>query len=174
LLYAKYLAALTEFWRCHRECAGVLHFCGLGYSRAGDKPRPEGGATSDHFIDLEELTFEPNFEKLVRDAFSPLGLMIDFWTEKVVAGSKLELRVFVINDLHKTWKGNVQVTIRCGGEVVGEQNQNCAISSLGRKILTFEQDFPSEKGAYQIVAELITPEGNKVRSLRDFTITSAD
>jgi beta-galactosidase len=70
VLYAKYLAALTEFWRSGRKCAGVLHFCGLGYSRAGDKPRPEGGATSDHFIDLENLTFEPNFEKYVRDAIS--------------------------------------------------------------------------------------------------------
>ncbi|MCX5683096.1 MAG: hypothetical protein NT049_05355, partial [Planctomycetota bacterium] len=64
VLYARYLAAKTEFWRCHRECAGVLHFCGLGYSRSGDKPRPEGGATSDHWTDVEKLTFEPNFERL--------------------------------------------------------------------------------------------------------------
>ena len=30
-LNARYNAALTEFWRGHRACAGVLHFCGLGY-----------------------------------------------------------------------------------------------------------------------------------------------
>ncbi|MHC4740604.1 MAG: glycoside hydrolase family 2 TIM barrel-domain containing protein, partial [Planctomycetota bacterium] len=81
-LYAKYLAALTEFWRAHRECAGVLHFCGLTYSRPGDKPRPEGGATSDHFVDLKKLKFEPNFEKYVRDAFAPVGVMVDFWDEE--------------------------------------------------------------------------------------------
>jgi hypothetical protein len=173
-LYAKYLAALTEFWRCHRECAGVLHFCGLGYSRAGDKPRPEGGATSDHFIDLEELVFEPNFEELVRDAFSPVGLMIDFWDGEVAAGSKSRFKVFVINDLYRTWKGNIRVTIRRGDEVVAEKNRNCAVGSLEREILTFEQEFPPENGDYQLVAELVTPEGNKVRSLRDFKITSAD
>ena len=86
VLYAKYLAALTEFWRCHRQCAGVLHFCGLAYSRRGDLPRPEGGATSDHFIDIEELTFEPNFEKYVTDAFAPAGLMLDFWDTEMEAG----------------------------------------------------------------------------------------
>ena len=87
LLYARYLAAKTEFWRAHRECAGVLHFCGLGYSRPGDKPRPEGGATSDHFTDLEKLSFEPHFEEYVKESFNPLGLMLDFWAEEAKAGS---------------------------------------------------------------------------------------
>ena len=32
-LYATYLAAETEFWRCHRQSASVLHFTALGYSR---------------------------------------------------------------------------------------------------------------------------------------------
>ena len=109
LLYARYLAALTEFWRSGRECAGVLHFCGLGYSRAGDKPRPEGGATSDHFIDLEKLTFEPNFEKYVRDAFSPVGLMIDFWAEELAAGSQRKFDIVLINDLPRPYKGFVSL-----------------------------------------------------------------
>ncbi len=102
VLYAKLLAAKTEFWRGHRECAGVLHFCGLGYSRAGDKPRPEGGATSDHFIDLEKLTFEPNFEKYVRDAFAPLGLMLDYWGQDLPAGKEQEIKVTIINDLYES------------------------------------------------------------------------
>ena len=83
VLYARYLAALTEFWRCHRQCAGVLHFCGLGYSRPGNKPRPEGGATSDHFQDVAMLEFEPHFVEYVGDAFNPLGIMLDFWVDEV-------------------------------------------------------------------------------------------
>ncbi|UCE47679.1 MAG: hypothetical protein JSW47_19030, partial [Phycisphaerales bacterium] len=83
-------------------------------------------------------------------------------------------KVYVINDLHRTWKGNIRVTIQCDDRVVGEQNKNCAVGSLAREILTFEQEFPRDKGDYQLVAELVTPEGNKVRSLRDFTIASAD
>jgi len=173
LLYARYLAALTEFWRCHRECAGVLHFCGLGYSRAGDKPRPEGGATSDHFIDLEKLTFEPYFEQYVRNAFSSIGLMINFWDEELAGGTERQFSVFVINDLHRKWEGAVRFLVIRGGQIVTEQSKGCAVSGLGREILSFEQRVPNRTGEYQLVAELVTADGNVVRSLRDFKLVPA-
>ncbi|MEA3224483.1 MAG: glycoside hydrolase family 2 TIM barrel-domain containing protein [Planctomycetota bacterium] len=172
--YARYLAALTEFWRCHRECAGVLHFCGLGYSRAGDKPRPEGGATSDHFIDLEELTFEPYFEQYVRDAFSPVGLMIDFWADELAVGSEQQFEVYVINDLYRKWTGAVSFSIARGGEAVSQQSRTCSVDGLGREILSFALTVPDETGEYQLVAELVTAGGNEVRSLRDFKVVSAE
>jgi len=151
----------------------VLHFCGLGYSRAGDKPRPEGGATSDHFIDLEKLTFEPYFEKYVRDAFSPVGLMINFWDEELVGGIERPFNVFVINDLHHKWKGTVRFLVMRGGQVVTEQSKDCAVSGPGREILSFEQRVPDRTGEYQLVAELVTADGNVVRSLRDFKVVPA-
>jgi len=170
LLYARYLAALTEFWRSGRECAGVLHFCGLGYSRAGDKPRPEGGATSDHFIDLEKLTFEPNFERYVRDAFSPVGLMIDFWAEQLIAGSERKFDIVLINDLPRPYKGLVGLRIERAGRTITEQSRDCSIDRLGRTVLSFEQKIPKEAGEYQLIAEIDMTNGNKVRSLRDFKI----
>jgi beta-galactosidase len=170
LLYAKYLAALTEFWRTHRECAGVLHFCGLGYSRAGDKPRPEGGATSDHFIDLEKLTFEPNFEQYVRDAFSPVGLMIDFWAEQLDAGSQQKFEIVLINDLHKVFKGSIRFAIEQNGKFIAEKITNCQIDALDRSVLTFDMKIPKEEGQYQLIAELTQRDGTCVRSLRDFKI----
>ncbi len=174
LLYARYLAALSEFWRCHRECAGVLHFCGLGYSRAGDKPRPEGGATSDHFIDLERLIFEPNFERYVRDAFSPVGLMLDFWDAEVESSDKGELKVFVINDLYEKWEGTVCLRIMRGNKTISKQTKDCTVDTLGREILTFEQEFPKREGEYNIIGELLKVDGAVVRSLRDFKIVSTD
>ena len=54
---ARTIAAETEFWRAHRQVAGVLHFCGLAYS----KPM---AVTSDHFLDIEKLTLEPYFQTL--------------------------------------------------------------------------------------------------------------
>jgi hypothetical protein len=173
VLYARYLAALTEFWRCHRECAGVLHFCGLGYSRAGDKPRPEGGATSDHFLDLERLNFEPNFRRYVRDSFSPVGLMLDFWDEKIESGANCKFKVFVINDLYDKWTGTVRLRIMRGKNTVSRQSRDCTVSPLGREILTFEQEFPEQAGEYTIVGELVRVNGKVVRSLRDFKIVTA-
>ena len=77
--YARTLAAKTEFWRVRRQCCGVLHFCGLGYSR------PDG-QTSDNFIDVKNLTYEPNFFQYVRDAFAPVGVAIDYWEDRSAEG----------------------------------------------------------------------------------------
>lgn len=52
-LYARTMAAITEFFRAHRQAAGVLHFCALGYSRPV-------GQTSDDWADVEELTWYPD------------------------------------------------------------------------------------------------------------------
>ncbi len=171
LIYARYLAALTEFWRCHREVAGVLHFCGLGYSRPGNKPRPEGGATSDNFIDLERLDFEPRFQEYVGDAFNPVGLMLDLWDEAVPVGSEKKLRVYVVNDLYQDWRGRVRLQIEPNPQRVGPMVQNCSVPALGREILSFSQTFPSKPGTYTIVADLTDSSGRVVRSLRDVSVT---
>jgi beta-galactosidase len=168
VLYARYLAALTEFWRCHRQCAGVLHFCGLGYSRAGDKPRPEGGATSDHFLDLETLSFEPHFEQYVRDAFSPVGLMLDFWEEEQSCGQTRPLRVFVINDLYEDWRGTVTLKTMQAGRCVRAKSVPCSVASLGKEVLPITDTVPDQPGDYTLIAELTDPSGRVVRSLRDF------
>lgn len=173
LLYARYLAALTEFWRCHRKCAGVLHFCGLAYSRPGDKPGPEGGATSDHFLDIETLEFEPNFEKYVADAFSPVGLMIDKWDEQFSPGAEIQIPVVVINDLYKDFKGSVRLCILRGDETILERSRTCSISGLGRQLLSFKVTVPKQAGQYQLVAQLVA-EGTTVESLRDFNVLPSE
>jgi beta-galactosidase len=181
LLYARYLAALTEFWRCHRKCAGVLHFCGLGYSRPGDKPRPEGGATSDHFLDLETLKFEPNFERYVKDAFSPIGLMINVWDEQLSPGAEIDVPVFVINDTYSDWEGSVRLRLLRGDKTISNQSQPCAVRALGQEILTFKQRIPDEQSAWgrlpvghcQLVAELVAEGAQPVHSGRQFEVVSS-
>ena len=101
-LNARYNAALTEFWRAHRACAGVLHFCGLGYSRTN-------GQTCDNFIDIEKLRFEPEFQRYMADAFAPVGLMIDEWRSQLPAGKELDVPVVVSNDLYQDWNGKVRL-----------------------------------------------------------------
>jgi hypothetical protein len=173
VLYAKTLAAKTEFWRAHRQCAGVLHFCGLGYSRPGDKPRPEGGATSDHFIDLEKLTFEPNFEKYVRDAFAPVGLMLDYWGQDLPAGKEHEFKVVVINDLYRECRGQVRLRLLRNDDAITVWDMPCTVPALGSETLSFRQKVPSEPGEYVLMAELISGDETPVRSLRDAKIVAA-
>jgi hypothetical protein len=168
--YARTLAALTEFWRAHREVAGVLHFCALGYSRPGLEERPLGGATSDHWIDVEKLVFEPHFEEYVREAFSPVGLMLDFWAEEVPRGTERELKVYVINDLENAWQGEVRLRVLREGREVSSQSKEATVPGLGREVLNFAQSVPRQPGNYTVSAELTDSKGNTVRSLRDFKV----
>ncbi len=152
----------------------MLHFCGLGYSRAGDKPRPEGGATSDHFIDLEALTFEPNFEQVVRDAFAPLGLMLDYWGQDLPAGKDQEIKVTVINDLYESRTGMVQLRWVQGASILASQDRPFTIAALGREVLSFRPAVPSAPGEYALVAELNVAGQRPVRSIRDAKVVMAE
>jgi len=164
-LNARYNAALTEFWRAHRACAGVLHFCGLGYSRTN-------GQTCDNFIDLEKLRFAPEFQRCMADAFSPVGLMIDEWRAQLPAGKQLDVPVVVINDLYQDWKGQVRFRILRGGKRITEQTRPCEVAALGQAKLSFACAIPSEAGDYQLEAALLRGGANPVRSLRDFKVGS--
>ena len=49
------------------------------------------GQTCDNWIDLTNLTWEPNFYKYMHDAFSPIGLMVDFWDDKIKKGAEIAI-----------------------------------------------------------------------------------
>jgi len=172
-LHARTVAALTEFWRCHRQAAGVMHFCSLGYSRDGTKPRPEGGATSDDWIDLRALRYEPYFEEYVKESFAPVGLMLDFWADTLAPGEKRELPIVVINDLATPWSGQIRLRLLRGTKVVSEQSQACTIAPFGDARLNFAFAAPGEAGAYTLEAALVAPGTPRTRSLRDVNIGSA-
>jgi hypothetical protein len=193
-MHARYVAALTEFWRCHREAAAVMQFCGLGYSRAGDKPRPEGGATSDHFVDLEKLTLEPLIAKYVGEAFNPQGLMLDFWAETLPCGQPRDVQVYVINDLDEDWQGDVRLRVvkSASAAVLATtgsatdaklapaatpardewplpmQSRSCKVAAFGREIVSLTAAVPAEPGDYTLVAEIVDRSGKAIHSLRDF------
>ena len=164
-LYARHLAAETELWRSRRALAGVLHFCALGYSR------PDG-QTSDHWVDVEKLTWEPQFATYVRDSFAPVGIMLDAWAETYPMGKAQTFPVFVINDLYEDWRGTVRLRLSRDGKLVQEKIQPCVVAALGKEKLTFDIPIPNLPGDYQLEAALVRPGEQAIRSLRDFRILS--
>ncbi|MGA2069627.1 MAG: glycoside hydrolase family 2 TIM barrel-domain containing protein [Thermoguttaceae bacterium] len=164
--YARTLAAKTEFWRCGRKVAGVLHFCGLGYSRPG-------GQTSDNFITLDPPTLEPHFRDYVGDAFAPVGLMLDFWADEVPAGTTLNVPVVVINDTGRDWEGVVDMrlhpsaTTGCGF-LIGERR--IKVPALGREVLTFDVKVRDDLGECWLAAGLRWVDHKLVRSGRGFRV----
>jgi hypothetical protein len=160
--YAQYLAAETEFFRCHRGCAAVMEFCGLGYSRPG-------GQTSDHWADVEKLTWEPNFLEYCRDAFAPVGLTIYKYEPTYPAGTN-SFPVIAINDLEQDWSGTVEFKILREGKTVTEKSLPCEIPALGSKKLTVDIEIPSEPATYEAEASLVKPGADRVRSRREFIV----
>lgn len=162
--YARTLAAKTEFWRVRRQCAGVLHFCGLGYSR------PDG-QTSDNFADVKTLEFEPSFFQYVRDAFAPVGVVIDFWEDRVAKGATARIPVRVVNDLDAEWAGQVVLRLTRDGQVVWEQKADARAAAQELAAVDFEVPFPAEDATLLMVAEIQGAEGRPIRSLRDVRVT---
>ncbi|MEU1300697.1 sugar-binding domain-containing protein [Streptomyces shenzhenensis] len=158
---ARILAAQTEFLRANRTVAGVMHFCGL----ASSHPR---AFTSDNFVDLESLEFEPNYARYVRDAFSPLGVMVDFANTEVPAGSTQEVPVTVINDTAEAWRGRVHARLLRGDRTVWTSTKAVRLGAVGQDRVYFYVAIPRTEETYQIQAELTDESGRVVRSLRDF------
>jgi beta-galactosidase len=163
-LYALYLAAETEFWRSHRNAAAVMHFTALGYSR------PDG-QTSDHWSDVGTLEWERQFHRYVRDAFAPVGLMLDFWMASAPAGTAARVRVALTNDLGQPWEGPVTLRLLRPGRapwVAG--TRDARIAPFGTAQAEFALTWPGEAGPATLEAELRGADGEPVRSVREFSI----
>ncbi|MFC2124265.1 glycoside hydrolase family 2 TIM barrel-domain containing protein [Bacteroidota bacterium] len=145
------VAGLTEYWRAHRTSAGVLHFCGLGYSRHN----PPYGQTSDNFINIPNLEFDPYFIEYVKPAFSPVGVMIDNWNRFMKAGEILEVPVHVINDLYEPYTGDVLLKISKGDEVMASIKKEITVEPLGKTVEIMIIELPEDFGDYFMIAELL-------------------
>jgi beta-galactosidase len=159
-LYAAYLAAETEFWRCHRQCAAVLHFTALAYSR------PDG-QTSDHFTNVENLVYEPEFMKSIPDAFSPVGLMLDEWGNEIQAGTSHDYKIIAINDLEPEWNGKLFLRIYDDEKIISEKSTDIMIPSFGQTSVIISLKSPVLTGNYIVITSLERGSDKPVRSIRE-------
>jgi beta-galactosidase/beta-glucuronidase len=169
-LYASYLAILTEYWRSYRQAAAVMHFCALSYCR------PDG-FTSDNFIDVEKLVFEPEFEKAAIRSFAPIGVMIENWDEQIALSQTAHSRsipVIVINDLENDWEGTLCLNLMEGDRAIGKQKKDCKVKGFGHERFIFHVDTPTKPGNYKLLADLVPSKAcHAIRtgvSIRDFEI----
>jgi len=79
----------------------------------------------------------------VRDAFYPVGLMLDFWAETVTAGTEQNVKIYVINDLEPEWKGELRLLLLKGTDCVSARVANCQVKGFGREIVTIAQTMPA-------------------------------
>ena len=111
-----------------------------------------------------------DFEKSMKDAFAPTGLMLDFWAATLPPGTQRDLAVIAINDLYQPWTGEVRLRLLRGTTVVSGESQPCHLAALGDTRLTFPFSAPATPGSYTLEAALLQPHAPPVRSLRDFSV----
>ncbi|PLC13874.1 hypothetical protein BV582_22770 [Bacillus paralicheniformis] len=159
--YARCLSAMTEALRASRRVAGVLHFCGLGHSW-------DGCATSDNFIDLNRLAFEPHFQKHMQYVFAPVGIMLRV-SDTCQAGKSLEVRVVVFNDLGSGWNGDVTLLLPDGEQ---ETVPDIEVAPYDRTEVALPVMAPSEPGRYDFCAKIIGANDKVVLSRRIVAVTT--
>jgi len=150
-LNAYYLAGLTEFWRAHRNYAGVLHFVYLTSSYPG-------AYTSDHFRDVKTLRLDPYFVDYVGEAFKPVGVYINFWRKTLPAGAEHEFLVMVVNDKPEPVTGKLTLALRRGEATLVESEQALELQPLGQRTYKFRLRLPASPGACELRA-LAQPAG---------------
>ena len=153
-LNAYLLSGLTEFWRAHRNAAGVLHFVYLTSSF------PEA-FTSDHFRDVEKLELEPHFQDYIGEAFKPLGVYLNFWQPTLKAGSERSYAVMMINDDPETAQGKLALSLENSeGKPVARSELSFSVPGLGQQTYKVNLRTPAAPGEYLLKASA-APEGRR-------------
>lgn len=161
--YARCLSAMTEALRASRRVAGVLYFCGLGHSW-------DGCATSDNFIDLDRLVFEPHFLEHMQYVFAPVGVMLRV-ADTCQVGQKTEARVVVFNDLDSTWSGDVEVSLPNGETATA---RTVKVPPYDRKEVTLPVTTPNRPGRHEFCARILGANTKPVLSRRRVSIVASN
>jgi hypothetical protein len=147
------LGGLTEFWRAHRNLAGVLHFVYLTYNK------PEG-YTSDHWHNIERLELDPFFADYVSEAFKPLGVYINFWRPSLKAGSEESYAVMLANDYDQPLRGKLILSFEAeGGKSVSKREATFDLNPLGQMTYVIPIETPLAKGNYLLKATAVLASG---------------
>ncbi len=139
-MYAYLLGAKTEFWRAHRQYAGIVHFVYLTCSYPGVY-------TSDHFFDVTKLELDPAFADYLGEAFKPLGLYINFFQPTLKVGVAKEFTVMMVNDEGKPLEGQLSLSLETrAGEVLAKTEQAFSIPELGARSYQVSLSVPKTAG----------------------------
>lgn len=162
-------AAMTEYWRARRQAAAVQHFCYLTYSRPA-------GQTCDNFVDLKGLKLEPHYEKYLRDAFSPLGVMVDDFEAEQAPGAQHTYRVVLTNDLPAVQTGTLALGFTDASEanVAWSVRMSFRVAALAQGVYEMDVTLPQKPGPCRLVAEIRPDGGRPVRSRRDLELLTPE
>ncbi|HTL57439.1 MAG TPA: glycoside hydrolase family 2 TIM barrel-domain containing protein [Candidatus Limnocylindrales bacterium] len=153
-LYAYLLAAKTEFWRAHRQYAGIVHFVYLTCSYPGVY-------TADHFADVTKLKLDPAFADYMGEAFKPLGVYLNFFRPTLPADSHPTFKVMLVNDHAYALKGELVLALQDEkGRVIAQSQRAFSLEALGNQALQIPLAIPHVSGKCTLKA-IARPSGRE-------------
>jgi hypothetical protein len=163
-LNAYLLAGKTEYWRAHRNYAGILHFVYLTCSYPGV-------FTADHFADVRTLKLNPWFEDYMGEAMKPLGVYLSFFQPTLAAGKTRPFRVMMVNDRYDAEKGELRLTLEAeDGREVARATRPFDVAPLGTLSHDLELAVPGETGRYLLKATAVAEDGSRTVGRRKVTL----
>lgn len=154
-LYAYLLAAKTEFWRAHRQYAGIIHFVYLTCSYPGVY-------TADHFQDVTNLRLDPAFADYVGEAFKPLGVYLNFFQPSLRSGQTQSFKVMLINDDDTPVSGRLTLSLENENrKALASTERPFTLESLGSQSIDLDLEIKGAKGKGTLKATAI-PAGKQM------------
>ncbi len=151
-MWAYLLAGKTEFWRAHRQYAGIIHFVYLTCSYSGVY-------TSDHFNDVTRLELDPAFADYVSEAFKPLGVYINFFQPKLKADTTRTFKIMMVNDHSQAVRGSLVLSLENeSGDTLARTGQRFELPVGGDASYETTLSVPAVAGEC-ILKATATPEG---------------
>ena len=144
-LAAYLMGGLTEYWRAHRQYAGVMFYTYL----ALDDPR---AFTCDYFCDVRRGILEPHFAEQMRQASKPLGVYIHFWHPSLPAGQLRGYDVILVNDTHEEAQGRLELLWESEGKVTERTETPYSVPAAGQMTYQLQLATPRSPGKYVLKA----------------------
>jgi hypothetical protein len=154
-LAAYLLAQETEYFRAHRNYAGVLHFTFL----TGNF---DNVITGDLFNDIDKLTIHPAYESYFTQVFKPLGLYINYSKSREDPGKEITIPVMMVNDEYTDLEGDLDLMIKgADGRIMSYKSLKFSIESLGAMTYSYQMTTPEFPGQYWIEAKSLSTDGRE-------------
>ena len=155
-LYAYLLAGKTEYWRAHRQYAGIIHFVYLTCSYPGVY-------TADHFADVTKLKLDPAFADYMGEAFKPLGVYINFFHPTLKAGEKRAFTVMMVNDGEAASDGTIKLSLVTeSGKELAVAEQRFSLKAGGDASYALTLDVPAAEGTCTLKATAVPDKRGKI------------
>jgi hypothetical protein len=158
-MWAYLMAAKTEFWRAHRQYAGIIHFVYLTCSYPGVY-------TSDHFADVTGLELDPAFADYVGESFKPLGVYLNFFQPTLAPGASRTFKIMLVNDRPEAASGTLRLALETkAGQMVAEAETPFELQPLGDAAYELTLAVPNGAAGPCVLKAAACPEGTQERTV---------